>query len=249
MANGTNSMPRTGAAGEFGGFAINKKLREFQSEDLEHAQMRYNALTLGGYEYYESLGLNGGSNTQKVVEGLGLDDKPVVVSQDEFDKIVEENGYIPLWRGVYSVDPNGREVAMNTMFGDRTYVGDGIHGDGIYFSTDYDTANGYSGGGGLNGDAKGYGIVMAAVINPKKAHIITEQALYDMFNKDLAKSGLSTFEINMDLSSYALYKGYNVIHVPGGNAGQYGSTYAEGGEDYYVPIERSALVFAELSPF
>ena len=114
------------------------------------------------------------------------------------------------------------------MYADKNYVGDGIHGEGLYFSTDKSTATSYAGGS--------RGAITQAFIDPSKAKVIDEKTLRQMARNDPKHYNNNTMR---DISQYALYKGYNCIVARGGNGFR---THAQGGEDFYVPIDRSILV-------
>lgn len=191
-------------------------------------------------------GLNRWNDLQGLVAKLGMHEKPVVLEDNAWDQQFAAGNALDgvyLYRGVSSWDPSftSADIVDQIKFGDKTFIGDGVHGDGIYFTTNYDYAYRYA-AGEESGMAQAY-------IDKSKARVITEKDIRTMQRND------TTSASNMDINSYALYKGYNVIHVPGGNAdgshgvvGQ-GNSYRDangkkrpGGEDYYVPLTRSVLV-------
>lgn len=163
--------------------------------------------------------LNTGSKTQSVIHKLGMHEKPEVVSREEFEQIASQSPSGKIYRGVKE-NPNlgvsAQDIIDLTVSGDQTFIGYGIHSDGIYFSTNTRTAEGYAGRTGA---------AMEACISPK-ARVVDGRELVQESNDP------SRYTIN-DPGIYALYKGYNVLKL------------SELGEDYYIALDRSALVFPE----
>lgn len=185
--------------------------------------------------------LNRWSDTQRTVAHLGMHDKPVVLDNATWDSSVKTNALdgVHLWRGVTSnAAMTAADVIYDLKFGKHTYIGDGIHGDGLYFTTKFSYAQGYSN--------KTDGSMAKAYIDKSKAKVITEGKLERMRSKD------TTSAANLDLGSYALYKGYNVIHIPGGNASHnatvnHPQSHKNGGQDFYNVLDRSVLVIRDTS--
>ena len=111
-------------------------------------------------------------------------------------------------------------------------MGNGIHGDGLYFSDSLSGSKMYG-----NSTARTVG----AVLN-SKAKVISEQKLqkeYDSFVKSHPQTrkalGFARSKSSHDsLSQFALIRGYNVI------------SYSHGwnNETYYTVIDRSALTMS-----
>ena len=207
----------------------------FQRMSTERASEFYAHVPRLSTEEAYRLGLNPGQHFQALVHELNLHDKPVVLPDDEFFNQAKGNalnGDI-MYRGV------GSERSLNSlMFSNITYIGDGIHGDGLYFTTKLDTAVKYS--------RYSYNIGRA-YIDKDKAKVITESSLMRKLSNESIEVR-RRFSGDSGLSAYALHKGYNVIHVPGGNSGSSYSIRSRGkrnGEDYYVPLVRDVLVFSE----
>ncbi len=197
------------------------------------------------------------SRLQKTIQHFNMNEKPTVLDDASFDSAVSSQALDgqTIYRGVYGNQQlTADQMNQYLMYGDNTLVGRGIHGDGLYFSTRLNTGRGYSDGTP--------GSVTTAYIDKSKAKSITEGALRRMYVKESAavQSAFGSFPGNRPtavstsvMPQYALYKGYNVIHVPGGNRGGYvahvNNSYGvkNGGEDYYVPLTRSVLVFREHS--
>ena len=112
--------------------------------------------------------------------------------------------------------------------GDLTFVGRGIHGDGLYFSNSLSGSKAY-------GDHTGQ--TVGAVLN-SKARVISETQLrqdYDAFVKShpQARKALGfakSHSTHDSYSQFALIRGYNVI-----SSDQYSN------ETYYTVLDRSAL--------
>lgn len=185
------------------------------------------------------LGLNDFNFVQYVIHALHMHDKPIVLPDAEFDKQLKNKSVegLELHRGT------GSERATNSiMFSDSTYLGNGIHGDGIYFSTNQSTAYDYS---------RQYGVT--AFLDKSKARIIDERKLRNMYNSEPkqlrnAFEGRHSekFKYSYDdysgISVYALFKGYNVIRAYGGN-GFY--SHDSGGEDFFIALSREPIVLRE----
>lgn len=175
-------------------------------------------------------------HTQKMVYGLGLNDKPQVIPDVQLQQMIN-NGAQPIYRSVDDVTLPGKVhlsgADMHDMLrdGDLTYLGNGMYGDGLYFSNS------------LKG-SKGYGnTTIQGVLSPN-ARTITEKQLrneYDNYikthpqtRKALGFSAKRGSSWKNSLSQFALIRGYNVI------------TYTHyDGETYYNVIDRSALIVSD----
>lgn len=163
--------------------------------------------------------LNTASRTQHMVQTLGLNDKPTVVSREEFDEIASRSLSGKVYRGVVdnvSAGVSADEIVDMTVYGELNFLGNGIHSDGIYFSTQRGTAEGYASQGGR-------GRVMEACFS--------DGARIADYNELLAKKSASKID---DVGTFALYSGYNAVRVRQGD-----------GEDYLIALDRSCLVFCD----
>lgn len=171
-------------------------------------------------------GLNNNA-TQATTDLMGLNQKPTVLSDADWDKKVQTDalGGETLWRGVEGTNRlSAEDISNNLRNSDKTFIGNGIHGNGLYFTTDKSYAkNLYSDGT--------KGSLTQAFIDKGKAMVVKEKTLRDMQRSESKKAMR-----DMDLSTYAIRKGYNVIAVPGGNF----SRSSNG--DFYVALSRSVLV-------
>lgn len=177
-------------------------------------------------------------DTQRLTYDMGLNGKPTIVSEAEFNKIKGTT----IYRGVKEQDDgNGtvlapaRSIANTTMYGDFSRIGAGVAGDGFYFSDSTSTANSYAG----YGKDLGKSAVMRAKIDKTKARTVTLSNLQNMFNSEPSSirnafANMSTVNDEWStgyLGAYALKKGYNVITRP-----------ALFGERHYIVLDRSVMV-------
>lgn len=157
------------------------------------------------------------SAAQKVAIDMAVCETPQVVSREDFDKYVKDSGAVVCYRGVKDIDSMTGEnmqfqMAYNTQ---EPYFGDGIFGDGLYFSTRKDTAESYAGRAAIS---------TCAVRSDAK---ILE---YGSPEHDKAKKHVQT----TDDSVAALCSGYDIIHKKQGS-----------NEDYYIILNRAALVMVD----
>ena len=178
------------------------------------------------YQLMSEKGLNEGSLFQNVLTGAGLNAKPTVISDEEFDKYVRDNKTQVLYRGVNgNREFTGDDFQNQTRYGDYTSTGRGIYGDGLYFTTNVV-------------EAHNYGKSIMKMTLSKNAKVIDYQKLNNQFKKELKnnpnlhKTLLQKYDQSSGLSIYALQKGYNVIHVKGGNHGT----------DFYAALTRDAMI-------
>ena len=157
------------------------------------------------------------SAAQKVALDLGMYETPQVVSKADFDKYVEESGAPVCYRGVVDIDSMTGEnmqfqMAYNTQ---EPYFGDGIFGDGLYFSTRKDTAESYA----------GRAAVATCAVRPD-AKILE-------YGSDEHTKAMNRVETKDD-SVAAMCAGYDVIHKKMSDR-----------EEYYVILNRAALVMVD----
>ena len=181
------------------------------------------------YQIMAENGLNEGSLFQNVLTGAGLNAKPTVLSDEEFDKYVKENNQRVLYRGVNGYgNMTGDDFLNQTRYGDFTSTGRGRYGDGLYFSTNVV-------------EAHNYGKSIMKMTLSKDAKVADYKTLWkEFYNEALDNSNgiydklRRKYDTNSLFSTYALHKGYNAIHVPGGNEGT----------DFYVALTRNAMVIS-----
>ena len=108
--------------------------------------------------------LNQTTHLQKMIYGLGMNDKPEIVDAATFKQLTTGPGALkPIYRTVNDTTVNGIPVTAQDICdmltdGDTTYVGVGIHGDGLYFSDNLSGSKAY-------GDSTGK--TVGAVLNKK----------------------------------------------------------------------------------
>lgn len=157
------------------------------------------------------------SAAQKVAIDMAVCETPQIVSREDFDKYVKDSGAVVCYRGVKDIDSMTGEnmqfqMAYNTQ---EPYYGDGIFGDGLYFSTRKDTAESFAGRAEIS----------TCAVRPD-AKILE----YGSPEHEKAKKRVQT----TDDSVAALCSGYDVIHKKQGSD-----------EDYYVILNRAALVMVD----
>lgn len=178
------------------------------------------------------------NHLQRMLYAMGMNDAPEIISQQEFDDRTVNapfgSGDTVIYRTVNDTTVNGVPFTADDCCdmltdGDITFAGNGIHGDGLYFSNSLSGSKAY-----------GYGSssrTVAAVLN-SKAKIISESKLqreYDSYVKSHPQTrkalGFARSKSTHDsMSQFALIRGYNVITSNQGN-----------GETYYTVIDRSVL--------
>ena len=183
-------------------------------EDVREWVDRSTSRNLEDYEQWA----NPNSDAQKVAIDLGMVETPQVVSKDDFNRYVEESGAVVCYRGVKNTpDMSGAsmlyQMAYNTQ---ENYFGDGIYGDGLYFSTDQITAVSY---------AHGSEAVAMCAIRPD-AKVVEYRS--KELNAAMRKLGTS------DYSVAAMCAGYDAIKVKMGES-----------EDYYVVLNRAAMIMSD----
>lgn len=194
--------------------------------------------------------LNKVSNSQRLVYALGMNDTPQVVDDKTFQQLVNA-GATPLYRSVndqvYDWHRNNRAgtAISDTIpatdqldmiaYGDTSYMGNGVAGDGLYFS---DSLPG----------SKAYGnTTIKAVINPNTARSISIENLrkeYDTYmsqhryrvRKAFKEAASQSYHGN-SYTQFAIMRGYNIItrDVSGWSRK----------ETYYTVIDRSALIVSD----
>lgn len=158
-----------------------------------------------GYDYHD-LPLN------RLLLRTGVKGQPIVLEDGDFQQLVQQTGAQVVyrgWSGKASIDR-----FMNAKF---NHVGNGVMGDGYYFSPNLSTAVSFSGSMSL-----GNGEVTQMILNPLKAKAIDLTTLRTMMGKAspklrsaLNKAGTRgsgrTYGANIGEMQYALKNGYNVI--------------------------------------
>ena len=168
-----------------------------------------------GYDYHD-LPLN------RLLLRTGVTGGPVVLSDSDFKALVAQTGAQVVYRGW-----SGKAAVDRFMNATHNHVGNGVMGDGYYFSPDKGVAETYSTHG------LGHGEITQMVLNPAKARAIDLYTLQRMMGQAspklqsaLSKAGTKgsgrTYGSNHGEMQYALKMGYNVIvsgdYVVGGTA-------------------------------
>lgn len=230
---GGSTQPQTGSETQT---TQQSNLDNFQKMDTQSAAQLVNGLN----RIYKA-GYND-NYLQSLTETLQLHDKPTVRTDDDFDTRVktEALGGVELYRGLG--DQRNDTVVNSVKFGGITYQGYGVHGNGTYLTTDPRYARMYAGSNTKN-------TTFTAYIDKSKAKPITETALRQQFSKEpiAIQSQFSKGTNNDAIAMYALHKGYNVIHCPGGNGTKaFGKGRTRDGyQDFYVALTRDVLVIRD----
>lgn len=234
---------------------IRKELNSDKTANILSAK-NYNDIIGNLHKYYEMLNdeydiLNEKSSYQKYVKVMGLNDKPETMSKQDFQAYIADNKDLPvLYRAVTDAGPTGmvggvtrgkylrRGILNDLMYGSQQYIGDGIYGDGLYFSTQ-PTHQSYGGFSGSANEAIDRKYMIKATFKSG-----TKKILYDDLEKMINEYKEKGYNIT-DPSSFARSLGYHVIQA-----------HKDGEREiYYNIIDRSCLVVqdvdkksAELSP-
>lgn len=174
---------------------------------------------------------------QQYLEESGDYGEPELVSAEGFKRgqfaddglrkrlATQKDGETPiLYRGLADRDDITAEaMAANTIYDSKYYAGNGVYGEGLYFSTSNGTARTYATDGN-----SGTGAVMAAYVK-KGSKIVSSDQVESMFSRE-TNAGIGNTGL---LSAFARSKGIDVISIN------------KGGETYYNVINRGCLVISE----
>lgn len=182
---------------------------EIQVPDDEKARLSGERLNTNGYQLY--------------VDQFGDYGKPEVVADKDFSRYAKENGLEIIYRGVVGTDGiSADQMHDSFMYGDKYYVGNGIYGDGMYFSNMRETAKRYAG----SGDYSSASIIRAALKPGAKS------VDYETIRKEfVGKYGGQSMPDSSALSAYARSRGYDAIV----------QTFSRG-ETYTCLLNRGAMV-------
>lgn len=234
---------------------IRKELNSDKTANILSAK-DYNDIIGNLHKYYEMLNdeydiLNEKSSYQKYVKVMGLNDKPETMSKQDFQAYIADNKDLPvLYRAVTDVGPTGmvggvtrgkylrRGILNDLMYGSQQYIGDGVYGDGLYFSTQ-PTHGSYGKFSGSKETAIDRKYMIQATFKSG-----TKKILWDDLQKLMGEYRDKGYNVG-DPSSFARSLGYQVIQC-----------HRDGTDEiYYNILDRSALVVqdvdkesAELSP-
>lgn len=142
--------------------------------------------------------------------------KPDVVSSEELNRLIDDGAEL-FYRGMpNSSRTTGVQKLEQVMYADKYYVGEGIYGDGLYFSGDISDAVMY----GARRDSKG--AIMRAVLKPD-----AKIADYYEISRAFMKEHPNVYYGDSELSAYARSKGYDALRA---------------GSSYMNVINRGALI-------
>lgn len=152
---------------------------------------------------------------QRLVLQLGLNGKPQTMSAKQFDAYVKNNRSEVLYRGV-----SGQDAVDRFNNSPNNHTGNGVYGEGHYFSPDKSTAQQYA---RMAGGSKSK--IITATLDKSKARVVdvnTVRAEIQKHNSRLRASlrnagsaGTRSYGSNKGEAQMALKMGYNAINVPG----------------------------------
>ena len=178
--------------------------------------------------------LNHRKTIQYVLQQIGWNDKPTVLTKKEMDDFIQKNnikGSDILYRGVTkNGSVRARDIQDDFRYGERSFMGNGIYGNGLYFDGPQ-TAQSYA---NTRRSAESSPSIIKCVLNPKKAKVIE----YDDILKLGKRAALSSASDVKTLGQIeAIKQGYNVIRVD--------PKHIYGKQPYYVVLDRGALMVQE----
>ena len=225
---------------------IRKELNSDKTANILPAK-DYNDIIGNLHKYYEMLNdeydiLNEKSSYQKYVKVMGLNDKPETMSKQDFQAYIAENKDLPvLYRAVTDAGPTGmvggvtrgkylrRGILNDLMYGSQQYIGDGVYGDGLYFSTQ-PTHGSYGSFSGSKETAIDRKYMIQATFKSG-----TKKILWDDLQKLMGEYRDKGYNVG-DPSSFARSLGYQVIQC-----------HRDGVDEiYYNILDRSALVVQDV---
>lgn len=142
----------------------------------------------------------------------GVVGQPVVLDDSDFNALAQQTGAQVVYRGW-----SGKAAINRFMNQKFNHVGNGVMGDGYYFSPNLSTAVGFT-----NYGSTGHGVITKMMLNPLKARAIELTTLQTMMRRAsprlqsaLSKAGSMgsgrTYGTNSGEMQYAMKMGYNVI--------------------------------------
>ena len=211
--NSQNFIPNIGAKGDYTDDNNPNLLKYQQQTDDKTADFLAGTdrnVNLNDPQYndgfsYHDLPLN------RLLARLGIKKGPTVLTDKEFDQYCQQTGQNPMYRGW-----SGKDSAQRFLNTVNNHVGNGVMGDGYYFSPDRGVALRYSGSGRM-----GRGEIMRVALSPN-ARVVDLADVRSAIGRssgrlqsalDHAGHGGSgrTFGSNDGEARMALKMGYNVI--------------------------------------
>jgi len=255
-------LSKWGAADTPSGLTIDD-FRNLNDDDMARFMEEVRTASMGD-DYPDFL--NPDSFYQRFSYALGMNSTPEVVDSKTMQQLINA-GATPLYRtvsdyvydwtaknasGAYWADTISSEDQLDMIaYGDTTFHGKGMLGDGLYFSNDYGGSRDYgyitdAPKLGVRGGRTGQNIkTMTAIINPKTVRAISRDDLKLEYDKYMSNRRFRVRKAFKDSASvnnrrknsyaqFAALMGYNVI-----------TEYVGGGETYYNVIDRSALIVSD----
>lgn len=164
------------------------------------------------------------SDTSKVIYALGMDNKPTVVSESQFDNVAGREIYRTVYEKGSMPPPTSADVLDQVRNGDYTQMsgsGGSAHGRALYFATDFTDSTDY-------GSGERNAMVTRAKIN-SGANIVKESTIRTMMQNDKNYSNRSSWIDKDSIAIYALSNGID---------GWYSGTYT-------MMVNRGALTISD----
>lgn len=168
------------------------------------------------------------SATTKVIYALGMDNKPVVVSDSAFDNIPGVEMFRTV-RDTNSPPPYATDILDQVRYGDYTQmsgIGGSVFGRALYFATDFGDSQVY-------GHGRPSATMARAKIDPK-AKIITDTTLDNRMSKNSAWMNLPNSSYDDGKALYALSHGIDGWREPRGGT-------------YRMIVNRGAIIMSDTS--
>lgn len=140
---------------------------------------------------------------QKMTSSMGLNAAPTVMSESDFNNYVAQTGSTVLYRGW-----SGNNSATRFTQSPNSHVGNGINGDGYYFSADRGTARSYGGTGMKAALSPNARVVSATAV---RAEIAKKSPKLQSALSKAGSYGTRTYGSNRGEAQMALKMGYNCI--------------------------------------
>lgn len=187
------------------------------------------------YNKLKGTGLNSTSYFQAYIDELDDYKLPVVVPTSKFEAVSKESQVF--YRGLTSTEQKtAQEMIHQTLYENKYYTGNGVQGDGLYFTTDATKAGRYAsikGGDGasfrivLSQDAKVFELPEDSTFKNTKLYAL--QMAKDEGLDEYMRSASGEYSNGM-VSAYLRTKGYDAIRIHRKD------------EDYIVVLNREVMI-------
>ncbi len=157
-----------------------------------------------GYSYHD-IPLN------RLLLRMGVKGGPTVMNDSDFNAYVQQTGQTVMYRGW-----SGQSAADRFMNAPNNHVGNGIYGDGYYFTPDRGTAKSYSGDGTVTKMALSPNARVISYSDLQAKMRATSPRLQSALRHTGTRGSGRTYGSNDGEAQYALKLGYNVVDMGSG---------------------------------